>query len=634
MKRHHIVVAGFTAFLFAALQSAESSAAQPGAPVKLRLQKIGATSFAAAPPTTDFTTKSNEIDDSLDSGDADNGAGDDDFGGVNRTLPGAVTGHGKPVKAHAKPKSNPALGTHFEGLNFNNQRFANGGNQFSIEPPDQGLCVGNGFVLETVNDVLRVYHTDGTPATGVVDLNTFYGYPAAINRVTNARGPTITDPSCIYDQAIGRFIHVVLTLDKVGTTAANSGNNHLDIAVSDTGDPTGSWTIYTLPVQNNGTQGTPDDGCNKGFCLGDYPHIGADANAIFLTTNEFAFFGPGFFYGSQIYGIGHNVLLGGTGSVVLFNTLGAGPDGAGFTVWPAQSPGSQFDAANGGTEYFLSSRAVFTDDGTSTSILMWQMTNTSSLNSVTPSPSMSLTTIAVDEYAVPPVATQPAGNHPLSDCVADTVIRPNCNTTIAGIGTHDNSNFYQAFGGPAFALNSNDSRMQQVFYANGELWGALDTAVNIGDEDRAGIAYYAINPHSAKLELQGQAGIAHGDLTYPALAMTQSGRGVIAFTLTGDANFPSAAFAGVDDKVGMGDIQIAAAGAGPWDGFTSLVAFGAGRPRWGDYGAAAVDGQTIWIASEYAAQTCTYAAYLLDPTCGGTRGALSNWSTHVSHVTP
>jgi len=634
MKRHHIVVAGFTAFLFAALQSAESSAAQPGAAVKLRLQKIGATSFAAAPPTTDFTTKSNEIDDSLDSGDADNGAGDDDFGGVNRTLPGAVTGHGKPVKAHAKPKSNPALGTHFEGLNFNNQRFANGGNQFSIEPPDQGLCVGNGFVLETVNDVLRVYHTDGTPATGVVDLNTFYGYPAAINRVTNARGPTITDPSCIYDQAIGRFIHVVLTLDKVGTTAANSGNNHLDIAVSDTGDPTGSWTIYTLPVQNNGTQGTPDDGCNKGFCLGDYPHIGADANAIFLTTNEFAFFGPGFFYGSQIYGIGHNVLLGGTGSVVLFNTLGAGPDGAGFTVWPAQSPGSQFDAANGGTEYFLSSRAVFTDDGTSTSILMWQMTNTSSLNSVTPSPSMSLTTIAVDEYAVPPVATQPAGNHPLSDCVADTVIRPNCNTTIAGIGTHDNSNFYQAFGGPAFALNSNDSRMQQVFYANGKLWGALDTAVNIGDEDRAGIAYYAINPHSAKLELQGQAGIAHGDLTYPALAMTQSGRGVIAFTLTGDANFPSAAFAGVDDKVGMGDIQIAAAGAGPWDGFTSLVAFGAGRPRWGDYGAAAVDGQTIWIASEYAAQTCTYAAYLLDPTCGGTRGALSNWSTHVSHVTP
>ena len=84
----------------------------------------------------------------------------------------------------------------------------------------------------------------------------------------------------------------------------------------------------------------------------------------------------------------------------------------------------------------------------------------------------------------------------------------------------------------------------------------------------------------------------------------------------------------------MGDIQIAAPGAGPWDGFTSYVVYGSGRPRWGDYGAAAVDGRTIWIASEYVAQTCTYAAYLLDPTCGGTRAALGNWSTRISQITP
>ena len=300
----------------------------------------------------------------------------------------------------------------------------------------------------------------------------------------------------------------------------------------------------------------------------------------------------------------------------------------------AQSPGSQFNTDNGGTEYFLSSRAVFSDDGTSTSILMWSMTNTSSLNTATPSPSMFLTTIAVDQYAVPFVATQPAGNHPLSDCVADTTVHPTCNVTVAGIGTHDNTNFYQALGFP-FALNANDSRMQQVFYANGKLWGALDTAVTVGGEDRAGIAYYVINPHSATLALQGQAGVAGTDLTYPAVAVTQSGRGVIAFTLTGDSNFPSAAFAGMDDKVGMGDIQIVAAGPGPWDGFTGIVAYGAGRPRWGDYGAAVVDGQTIWIASEYVAQTCAYPVpYFADPTCGGTRGALSNWSTHISHVTP
>jgi hypothetical protein len=385
-------------------------------------------------------------------------------------------------------------------------------------------------------------------------------------------------------------------------------------------------------VQNNGTQGTPDHHCNNGFCLGDYPHLGADANGIYLTTNEFAFFGPGFFYGAQVYGIGTNLLTGGSGSAVLFDTLGAGPDGAGFTVWPAQTPGNQFDTDNGGTEFFLSSDAVFSNSGTSNTILQWSMLNTSSLNSTSPAPTLNLSTIAVDTYAVPPRATQPAGNRPLSDCIADTVIFPNCNTVVAGVASHNNA----TFGPPNGNLNSNDSRMQQVTYANGNLWGALDTTVNIGGQDRAGVAYYVINPNSRKLMLQGQAGIASTDLTYPAIGVTQNGRGVITFTLTGNSDYPSAAFAAMDAKVGMGNVQVAAAGPGPWDGFTSYVIFGSGRPRWGDYGAAAVVGSDIWIASEYTAQTCTYAEYLVVPRgqCGGTRGALGNWSTHISKVTP
>src|SRR5262249_11424081 len=161
------------------------------------------------------------------------------------SLPGTTTGKGKPVSS--KPKSKPVLNASFQGLNFHDQRFANGGNQFSVEPPDQGLCAGNGFVLETVNDVLQVYDSsrNGRWNGGqAVDLNTFYGYAPAIIRSgpnANQRGPSITDPSCIYDQAIGRFIHVALTLDHVGTTANLTGTNHLDIAVSDTGSPLGTW---------------------------------------------------------------------------------------------------------------------------------------------------------------------------------------------------------------------------------------------------------------------------------------------------------------------------------------------------------------------------------------------------------
>lgn len=606
-------------------------------PVSVAISKVGTTSFGSAPYATDSDTQSDQIDLSL-MGDVDGTGGDDAFQGVTRTLVGAITGNGRSINSQKRAKSNPQLDLDFQGLNFHDQRFANGGNQFSVEPPDQGLCAGNGFVVESVNDVIQVYDSAGNALLNggqAVDLNTFYGYPAAINRTTGARGPSVTDPSCLYDQAIGRFVHVVLTLDHIGTTASLSGKNHLDIAVSDTGDPTGSWTIFKLPVQNDGTDGTPNHGCffrSHGVqvfdpCLGDYPHIGADANGIYLTTNEFTFFGSGFF-GAQVYGIGHNVLTGGSGSAVLFNTLGAGPDGEGFTVWAAQSPGNQFDLDNGGSEFFLSSDAVFSNNGTSTRILLWTMTNTSSLNSLAPSPSLGLRPVTVSQYAVPPRSRQKAGELPLSECIADTVIFPTCNTTVAGIGTHNNTSFGN--------LNSNDSRMQQVFYANGAVWSALDTAVSVGGNTRAGIAYFIVNPNSAKVLLQGQAGFSDTDLTYPAVGVLGNGRAVLAFTLTGDNDDPSAAFAPLDALVGMGDVHVVAAAPGPWDGFTSYVQFGSGRPRWGDYGATAVDGSSIWVASEYVAQTCTYAQYLTSPVgqCGGTRGALGNWATHISKLTP
>src|SRR5579863_7757340 len=51
----------------------------------------------------------------------------------------------------------------FNGITQLDQRLAGGGNQFSIEPPDQGLAAGNGFVVEAVNLAVAVYSTSGTP---------------------------------------------------------------------------------------------------------------------------------------------------------------------------------------------------------------------------------------------------------------------------------------------------------------------------------------------------------------------------------------------------------------------------------------------------------------------------------------
>jgi hypothetical protein len=595
-------------------------------PVTIPLIKGGSSSFASAPYASDLGSPDDQFDEAV-MGDADGSGGDDADEGINRTLPGAVTGNGRPVNPNKRAKSNPELGTHFAGLNFHDQRYANGGQQFAVEPPDQALCAGNGFVLEVVNDVLQIHDRAGHPLLNggqAVDLNTFYGYPAQIDRSTFSLGPSISDPVCLYDQAIGRFVLVVLTMDRVGTTPALNGNNHLDIAVSNSGDPTASWTIYRLPMQNNGTQGTPDHHCNRGFCFGDYPHIGADANGIYLTTNEYAFFGPNF-YAAQVYAIGHQALLGGSGSVVLFNTAGLSPDGRGFTVWPAQTTGGQYNVDHGGTEYLLSSDAVFsvTGFGASNRILLWTLTNTSSLNSAAPAANLNVQTVSVEHYAAPPRAKQKPGSLPLQQCLADTVT--NCWFNFA------NTPNPATFG----TLNANDSRFGQVAYANGKVWGALGTAVTVGSSTRAGIAYYIVNPNSASIVLQGQAGLPGTDLTYASVGVLPNGRGVLSFTLTGDDDYPSAAYAALDAALGMGDVHIIAAGVGPWDGFTSYRVFST-RPRWGDYGATAVDGSTIWIGSEYIAQTCTYAQFLAQPfgQCGGTRNALGNWATHISQITP
>src|SRR5262249_38969895 len=325
-----------------------------------------------------------------------------------------------------KPKSNPVLNQSFDGLNFRQQRLANNGNQFSVEPPDQGLCAANGFVVEAVNDVLRVFDTTGNPLTGVVDLNTFYGYIPAIVRSSNARGPSITDPSCYFDSQTQPWFVVVLTLDHVGTTPALAGPNHLDIAVSNTSNPLGTFTIFRLPVQNDGTQGTPNHGCLQrgstpgtfvpGPCLGDFPHIGADASGIYLTTNEFNLFAPGF-RASEIYAMSKQTLASGAASVpvLLFDTAGFLLDGnPGFTVWPATAPDPQNAQ---GTEYFLSSVAVFNASQADNRIRIWALSNTDSLNSASPTLTLNSSFIGVNTYGRPPRADQMAGDVPLAACL-------------------------------------------------------------------------------------------------------------------------------------------------------------------------------------------------------------------------
>jgi hypothetical protein len=194
-----------------------------------------------------------------------------------------------------------------------------------------------------------------------------------------------------------------------------------------------------------------------------------------------------------------------------------------------------------------------------------------------------------------------------------------------------------------------------VMYANGKLWGALDTALNPdGAAQRAGIAWFIVNPNAGKVVRQGYLGASGYDFTYPAIGVTTSGRGVMAFTATGDTLYPSAAYASIDAIAGVGPWNVVPGGVGQTqdDGFTSYKSQVGNPPRtrWGDYGYASVDGKSIWIASEYIAHACDYTTWggpyfggsgdNLLGTCASSpsgfapRAALGNWSTWISNFTP
>ena len=575
--------------------------------------------------------------------------------------------HGRPVPGKFPPKtlktpvvrsssvasSNHEVVTSVDGLNHFDQRYANGGNQWSLEPPDQGLCAGGGYTVEVVNSVIQVFDNSGHALTGVGDLNTFFGYPAAIDRSTypaaNSVGPDVIDPVCNYDPENHRFTVAITTL-LVDENGDYTGGNNIDLAVSNTGNPTATWTVYHVPAQNNGTDGTPNHHCDLGYCFQDYPHIGGDANGIYVTSNEYSTFGDSY-SGAQIFAFSKQELKNHPASITMTLVENLSVKGIpGFTVWPATSPAGQYSHEANGTEYFLSTIAgdgyeTGNPTGSANRIAVWALTNTKSLNGAHPNLHVSATLTNSETYVYPPKADQKAGSTPLADCINDTTT-----STIYGDGcwqlffvdepSHDEVES---------TMDSNDTRMQQTWYTNGVIWGAADTAVKVNGEVKAGIAWFAVKPKingSGKVIgnviRQGYLALAKNNLTYPAIAMGTNGKGVIAFTITGEDYYPSAGYATINAWGSVGPIHVAAAGLGPDDGFTSYKAFVGDPPRtrWGDYGAAVTDGYgNFWIASEYIGQTCTYGEFYPDPpnlagfgTCGGTRSSLANWGTYLTKL--
>lgn len=526
--------------------------------------------------------------------------------GSNTPLPPPPPGTAAP-NPHGQNVTSNDPGFHgFNGMSHFDQRNAGTGNftntQFSLEPPDQGMCASSNFVVNTINTAVEVTNTHGTILTAPTPINQFFGLSPEINRTTVTFGQFTSDPKCYFDVATGHWFLTVLEIDTDPASGAFGNHSHELIAVSQTSDPTGMWRDFAIDTTDDGTNGTPNHvGCP---CFGDQPLIGANAAGFFVTTNEFSL-GNGPFNGAQVYAISKHALVEAASHPSLslmpaVVAIDASQDlvpfgGLSFSIQPSTQPqGFDFGHAFNGTEYFLSSL-----DFTGTvdnRIATWALTGTNTLDRAVPNVNLKFTVIRSQLYGQPVPVTQKAGSTPQAT----------------------------AAGAPEGFLNSNDDRMNQVVFGGGALWSGVNTIIQTpGQAARTGIAFFAVVPFwrgsqlNAVLVKNGYISVAGDNVLFPSIGVNVFGQGVVSFTLSGPDFFPTAAYLPIS-LFHTGAIHIASAGTAPEDGFTCIA------PdqlcRWGDYSAAvsSPDGESIWLATEFIPNT--------------TRTALANWGTFISNV--
>lgn len=156
-------------------------------------------------------------------------------------------------------------------VNFEGMTESNSGSN----PPDVNGDIGKDFYVEVVNATFfRVYDKTGQPVSNIISANTIW---------SQVQQSSAGDPILLYDQEVDRWL----------LTEFPSSNRVL-MGISLTGDPRGSWDVYTFQTPN----------------FPDFPKYGIWPNAYFMTDNESGANAP-------IYAINRQDFLAGSDTVRL-----------------------------------------------------------------------------------------------------------------------------------------------------------------------------------------------------------------------------------------------------------------------------------------------------------------------------
>jgi hypothetical protein len=563
-----------------------------------------------------------------------------------------------------------------------------------IEPADQGLCAGNGYVVETNNlgEVL-IFNTSLQRKSSVIPLDTLMG-------LTSRGWSSGGDVSCLYDYDNGGhwfFTEFVSSTSEAsggvfaGCFAVAANTCYEAIAVTEGSDPFGPYNVYFLNANYNPAEpGYP-------YLLNDFVKIGTTQDAFLLFYDEFPQsgsapgIGGGFFNGSQEFAINKHALEAGlpvslrNGNPNPFFTVAIEnmgllptPDGTcysdnqfhqpGFTCWYAMIPAAppdptQFDNSHKGSGFMLGTLDYYGQGDTRIAVFDW--TGLEYLNS----PNCvrcgdiqfggQLLSGVSYYYGEGFIAAQKKGPIPLGE---------ECGAAGLSVGTKTTPPPKSC---PEGGIATNGDYMTQVSQAQGNLWGATTTAVSQTylseptPEVHQGVIYWVIGTETFDtfgfftLTSQGYVSPRHEDLEFPAMAAGGfpeqdggDGKAIMAFSLSGDGGptgaddggyYPSTAYGrltSTSNGLSESEVHIADLGQAPEDGFAEYQGYpGPTRPRWGDYSYAIFlpwSGGTIYFATNYIQYpNCKGSAFTLAlGTCGGTRDGYANWGTSVNLVVP
>ena len=202
--------------------------------------------------------------------------------------------------------------------------FAGLSNTCGCSPPDTEGDIGTDYYMQWVNLSFRVYHRDGTPATAVMPgYSLFTGQPICGSPAGNGGDPIVQ-----YDQFANRWIASQLAYPTYPV-----GPFYQCVAISQTGDPTGTWCAYQYVASQTK--------------LNDYPKFGVwpTQHAYMVTVNQFSEPGDGW-AGVGLFALERDQMLNcGTTRMLYRNMFNDDPNLWGGML-PADVDGSTLPPAN------------------------------------------------------------------------------------------------------------------------------------------------------------------------------------------------------------------------------------------------------------------------------------------------